>query len=106
MPLSPQNLALSRLNAAAPGFEHGFPAQVEQCASALVRHEDHVAAPTAVASVRPAERNVFFPAERRGTVPAVPGNNENVGFINEFHSLTKNPALAGFFLGPVNTCPK
>ena len=52
-----------------------------------VAFEQHTAATPTVAPIWSAERNVFFPAERCGAVPTVPGNYNNIGFIYEFHRV-------------------
>ena len=60
-------------------------AEINEGVQTGITFEQHTAATSTVTPVRPTERNIFFPAERCGTVPAVPGNHNYVGFIYKFH---------------------
>ena len=78
-------------------------AEINEGVQTGITFEQHTTATSTVTPVRPTERNILFPAERCGTIPAVPGDYDNIGFINEFHkliltrTLTKKPRLGGVF---------
>ena len=70
-------------------------AEINQGVQTGITFEQHTAATSPVTPVRPTERNIFFPAERGGTVPAVPGDHDNIGFIYKFHWFILTRAAVG-----------
>jgi hypothetical protein len=71
---------------AAFGSEFALETEGIQRSAARRTHQDHVAPFSAVASVRPPTRHVFFPAKTHTTVSAVAGLNGYDRFVNKFHS--------------------
>src|SRR5262245_21638796 len=76
---------LAHPGAAVLGLEMLLVAVVYECVEAIDRLYDHVSAPAAVAAVRSAEFDEFFPPERYAAVPAIAGAYVNLGFIKKFH---------------------
>src|SRR5262249_10959342 len=76
---------LAHSGAAALGFEMLSVAVVYERVEAIDGLYDDVAAFAAVAAVRTAEFDEFFPPERYAAVPAVAGPYINLGFIEKFH---------------------
>jgi hypothetical protein len=76
---------LAHAVAAALGREMLLVAVVDQGIEPVDRFHDHVAAAPAVAAIRPAELDEFLAPERDAAVPARPGGDIDLGFIQEFH---------------------
>ena len=70
---------------AALGAELALVAEVDQRVEVLVRLQPHAAAIAAVAAIRPAERNELLAPEADAAVAAVAGDDQDLGFIYEFH---------------------
>ena len=62
--------------------------EVQQRGHVRIGVEHEVPAASAVAAVRPALRDVFFPMEGCVTVPAVAGFNDDFRMINKLHDFT------------------
>jgi len=73
--------------AAFPVLRQKFPgiAVVDQGVDIAIRNGVNAAAPAAVAAVRAAFGNVFFPPESGNTVAALASDDQNFGFVDEFH---------------------
>jgi hypothetical protein len=76
---------LAHSGAAVLGFEMLLVAVVYERVEAIDRLYDDVTTLAAVAAVRPAEFDEFFPPERYAAIPAVAGAYINLGFIKKFH---------------------
>ena len=57
--------------------------EVEERGEVLVRDEDHIPSPAAVAAVRTAPRDVFLPAETHAAVPAVARLDQDLDLVYE-----------------------
>jgi hypothetical protein len=69
--------------AATVGFEFAIVAVTEKRVVVEIRFEIDASAVAAIASGRAAARDIFFAAKRNAAVAAVPGLDENFGFINK-----------------------
>jgi len=67
------------------GFEVLLVAIVEEGVEVRHAFQDDVAAPAAVAAVRPAELDILLPPEADGAVAPVAGADINLGLIEELH---------------------
>jgi hypothetical protein len=61
--------------------------EIHQCGHVVVDDHYYISAPAAVASVRSAGGNVFFPAERNCSVSAFPGDDSDSGRIDKHSNL-------------------
>jgi hypothetical protein len=64
----------------------GVEAKVHKSVVALARFHHDIATIAAIATGRPAARNVFLPTEGEAAVPTVPSLHPDCGFINEHQS--------------------
>jgi hypothetical protein len=69
--------------ASTPGLETSLSAEVAEVPKIGVGQEDDVAAPTAVAAVRPSPRDVLLPAEAERAVPAAAARHLDAGAVVE-----------------------
>ena len=70
----------------AAGFVELLVTQIEQCRELRIGNGDDVTAVSAVAAARAAARNEFLAAKTDAAAPAVPGDDANFDFVNEFHA--------------------
>jgi hypothetical protein len=76
----------------AAGFVELLVTQIEQCRELRIGNRDDITAVAAVAAARAAARNEFLTAKTDAAAPAVPGDDANLDFVNEFHA--KNYSMA------------
>ncbi len=62
-------------------------AEVDQGVEVIDRLEDNIAAPAAIAAVRTAKFDIFFPAEGDDTVTAIAGFHIDFGLVKKLHCL-------------------
>jgi hypothetical protein len=63
--------------------------QAHEIVRVNVSLQNDVASVAAIAAVRPATRNKFFPAEAAAAVATIPSLRVNANVIDEFHSAIK-----------------
>ena len=91
-----------------PRFRGVFPLipEIRQGIQAVVGHEYHVAAPAAVAPVRPACRDIFLPAEAHRPVATAAGLDRDHRFIDKHvahvPSTASRPAGRGFIRSSIH----
>ncbi len=81
----PAGLVPARTALAALGAELPRNPEIRQGIHGGIGNEVHVAAVAAVAAVRAAPLDVFFPPKTQAAVPAVSGLHANGCFVDEFH---------------------
>ena len=74
---------------AALRFVFGVEAEVQQGVKLLIRNHIHVAAPAAIATARPATRNVLLTPEGQAAVAAITSLYVDFGFVDEHRRDTK-----------------
>jgi hypothetical protein len=74
--------------------------KVDQSVEVGAGHQVDAPAITAIAAVRPAERDVFFAPETYAAITAVPGFDSDFRFINKFHGCPdkKAPSVTRLFV--------
>ncbi len=74
---------------AALGLVAARVAVVHQRVQVDVCHGKYVTTAAAIAAVGAAKFLVFFVPERHATIAAIPGGNVYIGFVNEFHQVSR-----------------
>src|SRR5690606_1965251 len=77
--------------AAGLGLEVLLISIVDQSIKAVDRLDPDIAAPAAVAAIRPAEFDEFLAPERHASGASVAGAGIDLGLVEEFHRLVYNP---------------
>src|SRR5690349_1535902 len=76
----------------AAGFVELLVTQIEQCRELRIGNRDDITAVAAVAAARAAARNEFLTTKTDAAAAAVPGDDADLDFVNEFHA--KNYSMA------------